>query len=198
MIRILSVVLCSVALCGLARAEDKLSLGVKKGQKVSYSSQRTSDVSFERDGEATKSKSNNSAQFTLSVKDVAEDGKITLEVNYSALKLSNNRGDGFEFDSSKKAEKEDDQAAYLRKVVASTITVEVTPDGKIAGIKGFPTYERPRAEGQEDQAELAHGQMRQDPGEFPPRRCEHHRFPAKQGCLGRNRPPSFPKSISNS
>ena len=43
MIRILSVVLCSVALCGLVRAEDKLSLGVKKGQSVSYSSQRTSD-----------------------------------------------------------------------------------------------------------------------------------------------------------
>jgi len=150
MIRILSVVLCSVALCGWARAEDKLSLGVKKGQKVSYSSQRSSDVSFERDGEASKSKSNNSAQFTLSVKDVAKDGKITLEVNYTVLKLSNNRDDGFEFDSSKKAEKEGDQAAYLRKVVASTITVEVTPDGKIAGIKGFPTYERPRAEGQEE------------------------------------------------
>ena len=150
MIRILSVVLCSVALCGWARAEDKLSLGVKKGQKVSYSSQRSSDVSFERDGEATKSKSNSSAQFTLSVKDVAEDGKITLEVNYSALKLSNNRGDGFEFDSSKKAEKEDDQAAYLRKVVASTITVEVGADGRIASIKGFPTYERPRAEGEEE------------------------------------------------
>ena len=150
MIRILTVVLCSVALCGWARAEDKLSLGVKKGQKVSYSSQRSSDVSFERDGEATKSKSNNSAQFTLSVKDVAEDGKITLEVNYSSLKLSNNRGDGFEFDSSKKAEKEDDQAAYLRKVVASTITVEVGADGRIASIKGFPTYERPRAEGEEE------------------------------------------------
>ena len=149
MIRILSVVLCSVALCGWARAEDKLSLGVKKGQKVSYSSQRTSDVKFERDGEANEMKSDNSAQFTLSVKDVAEDGKITLEVNYSALKLSNNREDGFEFDSSKKAEKEDDQAAYLRKVVASTITVEVEADGRIASIKGFPTYERPRAEGEE-------------------------------------------------
>ena len=150
MIRILSVVLCSVALCGWARAEDKLSLGVKKGQKVSYSSQRTSDVKFERDGESNEMKSDTSAQFTLSVKDVAKDGKITLEVNYTALKLSNNRDDGFEFDSSKKAEKEGDQAAYLRKVVASTITVEVTPDGKIAGIKGFPTYERPRAEGQEE------------------------------------------------
>ena len=150
MIRILSVVLCSVALCGLARAEDKLSLGVKKGQKVSYSSQKTSDMSFERDGETTKMKSDTSAQFTLSVKDVAKDGKITLEVNYTSLKLSNNRDDGFEFDSSKKAEKEGDQAAYLRKVVASTITVEVTSDGKIAGIKGFPTYERPRAEGQEE------------------------------------------------
>ena len=54
MIRILSVVLCSVALCGWARAEDKLSLGVKKGHKVSYSSQRTSDVKFERDGESTR------------------------------------------------------------------------------------------------------------------------------------------------
>ena len=150
MIRILSVVLCSVALCGLARAEDKLSLGVKKGQSVSYSSQRTSDVKFERDGETNEMKSDTSAQFTLSVKDVAKDGKITLEVNYTALKLSNNRDDGFEFDSSKKAEKEDDQAAYLRKVVASTITVEVTSDGKIAGIKGFPTYERPRAEGEEE------------------------------------------------
>ena len=150
MIRILSVVLCSVALCGLARAEDKLSLGVKKGQSVSYSSQRTSDVKFERDGESNEMKSDTSAQFTLSVKDVAKDGKITLEVNYTVLKLSNNRDDGFEFDSSKKAEKEGDQAAYLRKVVASTITVEVTPDGKIAGIKGFPTYERPRAEGQEE------------------------------------------------
>ena len=150
MIRILSVVLCSVALCGWARAEDKLSLGLKKGQKVSYSSQRTSDVKFERDGEANESKSDSSAQFTLSVKDVAKDGKITLEVNYSALKLSNNREDGFEFDSGKKAEKEDGQAAYLRKDVASTITVEVTPDGKIAGIKGFPTYERPRTEGQEE------------------------------------------------
>ena len=150
MIRILSVVLCSVALCGLARAEDKLSLGVKKGQSVSYSSQRTSDVKFERDGESNEMKSDTSAQFTLSVKDVAKDGKITLEVNYTALKLSNNRDDGFEFDSSKKAEKEGDQAAYLRKVVASTITVEVTPDGKIAGIKGFPTYERPRAEGEEE------------------------------------------------
>ena len=150
MIRILSVVLCSVALCGWARAEDKLSLGVKKGQKVSYSSQRTSDVKFERDGESNEMKSDTSAQFTLSVKDVAKDGKITLEVNYTALKLSNNRDDGFEFDSSKKAEKEGDQAAYLRKVVASTITVEVTPDGKIAGIKGFPTYERPRADGEEE------------------------------------------------
>ena len=150
MIRILSVVLCSVALCGWARAEDKLSLGVKKGHKVSYSSQRTSDVKFERDGESNEMKSDTSAQFTLSVKDVAKDGKITLEVNYTALKLSNNRDDGFEFDSSKKAEKEGDQAAYLRKVIASTITVEVTPDGKIAGIKGFPTYERPRAEGQEE------------------------------------------------
>jgi hypothetical protein len=150
MIRILSVVLCSVALCGWARAEDKLSLGVKKGQKVSYSSQRTSDVKFDRDGETNEMKSDTSAQFTLSVKDVAKDGKITLEVNYTVLKLSNNRDDGFEFDSSKKAEKEGDQAAYLRKVVASTITVEVTPDGKIAGIKGFPTYERPRAEGQEE------------------------------------------------
>lgn len=150
MIRILSVVLCSVALCGLARAEDKLSLGVKKGQSVSYSSQRTSDVKFERDGETNEMKSDTSAQFTLSVKDVAKDGKITLEVNYTALKLSNNRDDGFEFDSSKKAEKEGDQAAYLRKVVASTITVEVTSDGKIAGIKGFPTYERPRAEGEEE------------------------------------------------
>ena len=150
MIRILSVVLCSVALCGWARAEDKLSLGVKKGHKVSYSSQRTSDVKFERDGESNEMKSGSSAQFTLSVKDVAKDGKITFEVNYSALKLSNNRDGGFEFDSSKKAEKEDDQAAYLRKVIASTITVEVTPDGKIAGIKGFPTYERPRAEGQEE------------------------------------------------
>ena len=150
MIRILSVVLCSVALCGWARAEDKRSLGVKKGHKGSYSSQRTSDVKFERDGETNEMKSDTSAQFTLSVKDVAKDGKITLEVNYTALKLTNNRDDGFEFDSSKKAEKEDDQAAYLRKVVASTITVEVTPDGKIAGIKGFPTYERPRAEGQEE------------------------------------------------
>ncbi|MEC8895992.1 MAG: DUF6263 family protein [Planctomycetota bacterium] len=151
MIRILSVVLCSVALCGLARAEDKLSLGVKKGQSVSYSSQRTSDVKFERDGESSEMKSDTSAQFTLSVKDVAKDGKITLEVNYTALKLSNNRDDGFEFDSSKKAEKEGGQAAYLRKVVASTITVEVTSDGKIAGIKGFPTYEQPRAEGEEGQ-----------------------------------------------
>ena len=95
-------------------------------------------------------KSGSSAQFTLSVKNIADDGKITFEVNYSALKLNNNRDGGFEFDSSKKAEKEGDQAAYLRKVVASTITVEVTPDGKIAGIKGFPTYERPRAEGQEE------------------------------------------------
>ena len=151
MIRILSVVLCSVALCGLARAEDKLSIGVKKGQSVSYSSQRTSDVKFERDGESNEMKSDTSAQFTLSVKDVAKDGKITIEVNYTSLKLSNNRDDGFEFDSSKKAEKEGDQAAYLRKVVGSTITVEVTPDGKIAGIKGFPTYERPRAEGEEGQ-----------------------------------------------
>ncbi len=151
MIRILSVVLCSVALCGLARAEDKLSLGVKKGHSVSYSSQRTSDVKFERDGESNEMKSDTSAQFTLSVKDVAKDGKITFEVNYSSLKLSNNREGGFEFDSSKKAEKEGDQAAYLRKVVASTITVEVTPDGKIAGIKGFPTYVRPRAEGEEGQ-----------------------------------------------
>ncbi len=150
MIRILSVVLCSVALCGWARAEDKLSLGVKKGHKVSYSSQRTSDVKFERDGETNEMKSDSSAQFTLSVKNVADDGKITFEVNYSALKLSNNRDGGFEFDSSKKAEKEGDQAAYLRKVIASTITVEVTPDGKIAGIKGFPTYERPRSEGQEE------------------------------------------------
>ena len=150
MIRILSVVLCSVALCGLARAEDKLSLGVKKGQSVSYSSQRTSDVKFERDGETNEMKSGSSAQFTLSVKNVADDGKITFEVNYSALKLNNNRDGGFEFDSSKKAEDEGDQAAYLRKVIASTITVEVTPDGKIAGIKGFPTYERPRAEGQEE------------------------------------------------
>ena len=150
MIRILSVVLCSVALCGWARAEDKLSLGVKKGHKVSYSSQRTSDVKFERDGETNEMKSGSSAQFTLSVKNVADDGKITFEVNYSALKLNNNRDGGFEFDSSKKAEDEGDQAAYLRKVIASTITVEVTPDGKIAGIKGFPTYERPRAEGQEE------------------------------------------------
>ena len=150
MIRILSVVLCSVALCGWARAEDKLSLGVKKGHKVSYSSQRTSDVKFERDGEANEMKSGSSAQFTLSVKNVADDGKITFEVNYSALKLNNNRDGGFEFDSSKKAEDEGDQAAYLRKVIASTITVEVTPDGKIAGIKGFPTYERPRSEGQEE------------------------------------------------
>lgn len=150
MIRILSVVLCSVALCGWARAEDKLSLGVKKGHKVSYSSQRTSDVKFERDGETNEMKSGSSAQFTLSVKNVAEDGKITFEVNYSALKLNNNRDGGFEFDSSKKAEDEGDQAAYLRKVIASTITVEVTPDGKIAGIKGFPTYERPRSEGQEE------------------------------------------------
>ena len=150
MIRILSVVLCSVALCGWARAEDKLSLGVKKGHKVSYSSQRTSDVKFERDGETNEMKSGSSAQFTLSVKNVAEDGKITFEVNYSALKLNNNRDGGFEFDSSKKAEDEGGQAAYLRKVIASTITVEVTPDGKIAGIKGFPTYERPRSEGQEE------------------------------------------------
>ena len=150
MIRILSVVLCSVALCGWARAEDKLSLGVKKGHKVSYSSQRTSDVKFERDGETNEMKSGSSAQFTLSVKNVAEDGKITFEVNYSSLKLNNNRDGGFEFDSSKKAEKEGGQAAYLRKVIASTITVEVTPDGRIAGIKGFPTYERPRSEGQEE------------------------------------------------
>jgi len=150
MIRILSVVLCSIALCGWARAEDKLSLGVKKGHKVSYSSQRTSDVKFERDGETNEMKSGSSAQFTLSVKNVAEDGKITFEVNYSALKLNNNRDGGFEFDSSKKAEDEGGQAAYLRKVIASTITVEVTPDGKIAGIKGFPTYERPRSEGQEE------------------------------------------------
>ena len=150
MTRILSVILCSVALCGWARAEDKLSLGVKKGHKVSYSSQRTSDVRFERDGETNEMKSGASAQFTLSVKNVADDGKITFEVNYSALKLNNNRDGGFEFDSSKKAEDEGDQAAYLRKVIASTITVEVTPDGKIAGIKGFPTYERPRAEGQEE------------------------------------------------
>ena len=78
MIRILSVVLCSVALCGWARAEDKLSLGVKKGHKVSYSSQRTSDVKFERDGETNEMKSGSSAQFTLSVKNVAEDGKITF------------------------------------------------------------------------------------------------------------------------
>ena len=150
MIRILSVVLCSVALCGWARAEDKLSLGVKKGHKVSYSSQRTSDVKFERDGETNEMKSGSSAQFTLSVKNIADDGKITFEVNYSALKLNNNRDGGFEFDSSKKAEDEGGQAAYLRKVIASTITVEVTPDGKIAGIKGFPTYERPRSEGQEE------------------------------------------------
>ena len=150
MIRILSVVLCSVALCGWARAEDKLSLGVKKGHKVSYSSQRTSDVKFERDGETNEMKSGSSAQFTLSVKKIADDGKITFEVNYSALKLNNNRDGGFEFDSSKKAEDEGGQAAYLRKVIASTITVEVTPDGKIAGIKGFPTYERPRSEGQEE------------------------------------------------
>ena len=150
MTRILSVVLCSVALCGWVRAEDKLSLGVKKGHKVSYSSQRTSDVKFERDGETNEMKSGSSAQFTLRVKNVADDGKITFEVNYSALKLNNNRDGGFEFDSSKKAEDEGGQAAYLRKVIASTITVEVTPDGKIAGIKGFPTYERPRSEGQEE------------------------------------------------
>ncbi len=143
------VIVAVVAVCGVSQAADKLQIQLEKGGKLAYRVETENATKYEFGERSGESTSERATGYAVTVKDVTDTGTV-LEVKYTSLKIQRAGGRGdFAFDSKKKGDGEDPQAAFLRQVLAATITVTVDGEGKVTKVEGFPEMARPeRPEGE--------------------------------------------------
>ncbi len=111
-----------------AVAGEKIQLGVKAGAKLSFTSKRDSDSKSQRGDR----KSTSEAEYSIEVKNVADDGSLTVAVQFAKLKISQTGGRGdFSFDSANADASDGERGAVLKKLAGATITAKIGADGRV-------------------------------------------------------------------
>lgn len=133
--------ICSVSY-GSEEQPQKLHVNVKKGRKVEFVVKMISSMEGKSSRGDFKAGGETEVVYRIEFGEKTEGG-LNLKVNCNSIKAKmEGREETWEFDSSKK-EGDGVAAEYLRKVLASTATVQVQ-GGKIGEISGLP--ERPEIE----------------------------------------------------
>lgn len=124
-------------------AEEKITLrlNLEKGakKKMSYDMAMDMVVNVPQQGQQIKGKTNMGFDISAEVADVADNGELTMKMTYDRVRMLVSMGPvQLDFDSADPDKGGNNPAsAALAAMVGKTITVKMTPQGKVLDIEGL-------------------------------------------------------------